>query len=193
MLLPRNKIAASCWGKSWEPPECHAGLQGARAGDRMEDWRPLLLGRKKKLQHSNSVLSWSFLWFLYTTTHPTPLPRFNFYLFMQWLAAASQLTDGWFHLATWGALLPSKFLSQVVSRARLLVSAVLAKAWSRKSAMQIFVHFISSVSVCWRSSRWLRHMSFGLPVPKGQHCHLLCETQVGPWSLVCRDYPLCNV
>lgn len=41
-----------------------------------------------------------------------------------WLPAATQLTDGWFHLATWGSLSPSKFLSQAVSRARLLISAV---------------------------------------------------------------------
>lgn len=118
---------------------------------------------------------------------------FNFYFFVQWLAAASQLTDGWFPLATWGFLSPSKFLSRAVSRAKLLASAVLSKAWSGKLAMQIFVHFISSMSACWQSSRCLRHVPSALPVPKGQRCHLLCETQVGPWSLVCRGYPLCNV
>lgn len=44
-----------------------------------------------------------------------------------WLQLRS-LTDGWFHLATSGSPSPSKFLPQVVVRARLLVSAVCAKA-----------------------------------------------------------------
>lgn len=167
------------------------GLQQARTVDSMEDCRPLLLqGKINICSTASTVLSLSFLWLFFFCVFLF-LP-FAFYLFMPWLAAVSQLTDGWFHLATWGSLLPSKFLSQVVSRSRLLVSAVLARAWSRKSVMQIFVHFVSSMSVCWRSSRWLRDTSSGLLVPKGQHRHLLYETQVGPGSLVCRDPLLCN-
>lgn len=171
-----NKIAASSWGVSWEPQVCPTASKGPGLWTKCEiDALYCWQGENKLCSTANRVLSPSFLWLLNSL-----FLCFNFYLFMQWLATASQLTDGWFPLATWGALSPSKFLSQAVSRARLLISAVLSKAWSGKLAMQIFVHFISSMSACWQGSRCLRHVSSALLVPKGQRCHLLCETQVGP-------------
>lgn len=114
---------------------------------------------------------------------------FNVYLFMK-LAACSFTANRW--LVSSGHLRVSVTKQILVTSGQQGKASHLccppAKAWSRKSAMQIFVHYMSSIAVCWQSSRWLRHASSGSPAPKGQCCHLFCEIQVGYWSLVCRDY-----